>query len=216
MTEGLVELSSCLWSSTAAAPDATLTRSLVLLTRSLAPDSGKQPSTPRFAPQIHVVTMVGDGDTNPISKTTKPGEITSPNYPESNYPNNLEKTETIQVTRGMVLRLEFTDFAVEWEPTCQYDYVRITDGDGTILMNNSCGFSSVDPSEPHYFLPPVMNSRTNSMSVFLRTNNIRTDPGWRLSWTEVVPGRIFLHNFCNFCSKDEKSVSWNAGDSLCK
>ena len=188
MTEGPVELSSCLWWSTAAATGATLTRSLALLTRSLDLDSGKQPSTPRFALQIHVVTMVGDGDISPIFTTTNPGEITSPNYPESNYPNNLEKTETIQVTRGMVLRLEFTDFAVEWEPTCQYDYVRITDGDGTILMNNSCGFSSVDPSEPHYFLPPVMDSRTNSMSVFLRTNNIRTDPGWRLSWTEVVPG----------------------------
>ena len=201
MTEGPVELSSCLWSSTAAATDATLTRSLALLTRSLDPDSGKQPSTPRSALQIHVVTMVSDGDSRPISKITNPGEITSPNYPDSNYPNNLEKTETIQVKRGMVLRLEFTDFAVEWEPTCQYDYVRITDGDGTILMNNSCGFSSVDPSEPHYFLPPVMNSRTNSMSVFLRTNNIRTDPGWRLSWTEVVPG------WKTFLQKDERSRS---------
>ena len=194
MTEGPVELSSCLWSSTAAATDATLTRSLVLLTRSLALVSGKPPSTPRSALRNHAVNMVSDGDTSPISKTANPGEITSPNYPESNYPNNLEKTETIQVKRGMVLRLEFTDFAVEWEPTCQYDYVRITDGDGTILMNNSCGFSSVDPSEPHFFLPTVMNSRTNSMSIFFRTNNVRTDPGWSLSWTEVVPGKkLHLH-----------------------
>ena len=62
MTEGPVELSSCLWSSTAAATDATLTRSLVLLTRSLDPDSGKQPSTPHFALQNHVVNMVSDKD----------------------------------------------------------------------------------------------------------------------------------------------------------
>ena len=66
MTEGPVELSSCLWSSTAAATDATLTRSLVLLTRSLVLDSGKRPSTPRFALQNHVGTMVSDGDTSPI------------------------------------------------------------------------------------------------------------------------------------------------------
>ena len=62
MTEGPVELSSCLWSSTAAATDATLTRSLVLLTRSLDPDSGKQPSTPHFALQNRVVNMVSDKD----------------------------------------------------------------------------------------------------------------------------------------------------------
>ena len=62
MTEGPVELSSCLWSSTAAATDATLTRSLALLTRSLALDSGKRPSTPRFALRNHVVTMVSDKD----------------------------------------------------------------------------------------------------------------------------------------------------------
>ena len=188
MMEGPVELSSYLWSSTAAATDVTLTRSLVLLIQSLDPDSGKRPSTPRSALRNHAVNMVSDGDTSPISKTTKPGEITSPNYPESNYPNNLEKTETIQVTRGMVLRLEFTDFAVEWEPTCQYDYVRITDGNGSILMNNSCGYSSVDPSESNYFQPPVINTKTNSTSIFLRTNSLRTDPGWRLSWLAVTPG----------------------------
>ena len=62
MTEEPVELSSCLWSSTAAATDATLTRSLVLLTRSLDLDSGKQPSTPRSALQNHVVNMVSDKD----------------------------------------------------------------------------------------------------------------------------------------------------------
>ena len=66
MMEEPVELSSCPWSSTAAATDATLTRSLALLTRSLVLDSGKQPSTPRFALQNHVVTMVSDGDTSPI------------------------------------------------------------------------------------------------------------------------------------------------------
>ena len=62
MTEGPVELSSYPWSSTAAATDATLTRSLVLLTRSLALDSGKQPSTPRSALHNHVVNMVSDKD----------------------------------------------------------------------------------------------------------------------------------------------------------
>ena len=122
------------------------------------------------------------------------GDVTSPNFPHFNYPNNLEKTETIQVESGKVLRLEFTHFAVEWEPTCQYDYVRITEGDGTILMNNSCGYSSVDPSESNYFQPPVINTKTNSTSIFLRTNSLRNDPGWRISWMAVTPGlELFSH-----------------------
>ena len=115
------------------------------------------------------------------------GDVTSPNFPHFNYPNNLEKNQIIQVESGKVLRLEFTHFAVEWEPTCQYDYVRITDGNGSILMNNSCGYSSVDPSEPNFFLPPVITSHTNVTSIHLRTNNLRTDPGWSLSWTAVTP-----------------------------
>ena len=91
---------------------------------------------------------------------------------------------------GKVLRLEFTYFAVEWEPTCQYDYVRITDGNGLILMNNSCGYSSVDPSAPNFVLLPIMNTKTNSATIFFRTNSLRTDPGWRLSWMAVTPGLI--------------------------
>ena len=85
------------------------------------------------------------------------------------------------------MRLEFTFFAVEWEPECQYDFVRITDGDGTILMNNSCGYSAVDPSEPNYFLPSIITTNTNNASIFLRTNNHRTEPGWSLSWTAMTP-----------------------------
>ena len=118
---------------------------------------------------------------------TTSGNVTSPNYPESNYPDNLEKTETIKVEIGKVLRLEFTFFAVEWEPECQYDFVRITDGDGTILMNNSCGYSAIDPSEPNYFLPSIITTNTNNASIFLRTNNHRTEPGWSLSWTAMTP-----------------------------
>ena len=118
------------------------------------------------------------------------GDVTSPNYPDFNYPNNLEKSETIQVASDMVLRLKFTHFAVEWEPTCQYDYVTITDGDGTILLNNSCGYSSVDPSAPNFVLLPILNTKTNSATIFFRTNSLRTDPGWRLSWMAVTPGLI--------------------------
>ena len=185
-----MELNSPPCSSTAAATGATQTRSHVRRTRSLDLDSGRRPSTHPCALKNLVAAMdlvsCGLGRFSLLVLST--GDITSPNYPYFNYPNNLEKTQIIQVESGKVLRLEFTHFAVEWEPTCQYDYVRVTDGDGTILMNNSCGYSSVDPSESNYFQPPVINTKTNSTSIFLRTNSLRTDPGWRLSWLAVTPG----------------------------
>ena len=60
----------------------------------------------------------------------------SPNHPQK-YPNILQKTERIEVETGKVLRLEFTFFELQWDALCAKDYVKIKDGDGTTLMENS-------------------------------------------------------------------------------
>ena len=108
-------------------------------------------------------------------------------------------TEQIEVENGKILRIEFTYFAVQtcWaEYTCQCDYVRITDGDGTTLMDNSCGYSSFDPSHPGYFLPPTITSSSNRVEVLFHTNGRDATAGWSLSWIAVTPGEckqnIFL------------------------
>ena len=67
-----------------------------------------------------------------------PGVVTSPSHPD-NYPDNIDKKELITVDTGKILRLEFTAFAVKVDgsiTTCPTDFVRITDGDGTTLMDN--------------------------------------------------------------------------------
>ena len=66
------------------------------------------------------------------------GVVTSPNYPD-NYPNNLDKTEMIRVKKGLVLSLKFTAFDIVPHPTCDFDYLTVRDGDGTLLMEKSCG-----------------------------------------------------------------------------
>ena len=118
------------------------------------------------------------------------GVITSPNHP-GKYPLNLDKTQTLQVETGKILRLEFTHFAV-WVcgsiTACSCDYVKITDGDGTTLMDNSCGYSSRDPSDPLYFMPPVITTRSNSVDIFFHTDDYLSSTGWSLSWTAVTPG----------------------------
>ena len=116
------------------------------------------------------------------------GVVRSPNHPDY-YPNNLNKTQLIEVESGKILRLEFTHFDVEHGSTCQYDFVKITDGDGTTLMDNSCGYSDRDPSDSRYFLPPIITTRSNRVEIFFHTNgNGYTMTRWSLSWSAVTPG----------------------------
>ena len=120
------------------------------------------------------------------------GVVTSPNHPYA-YPHNLDKTQTIEVESGKILRLEFTHFAV-WAcnvTTCPCDFVKITDGDGTTLMDKSCGASGVswiNPSSPYYFLPPIIMTRSNRVEIFFHTDDSDTYTGWSLSWSAVTPG----------------------------
>ena len=66
------------------------------------------------------------------------GIVTSPNYPEK-YPHDLKKTETIMVEKGFVLLLEFTAFDTELHGGFCVDTLIIKDGDGTTLMEETCG-----------------------------------------------------------------------------
>ena len=116
------------------------------------------------------------------------GVVTSPNHP-GYYPDNLGKTEILEVESGKILRLEFTHFAV---PSFCDDFVKITDGDGTTLMDNSCGYSYLDPSHSWYFLPPIITTRSNRVEIFFHTDGSRSQTGWSLSWSAVTPGEKAL------------------------
>ena len=117
------------------------------------------------------------------------GVVTSPNH-TGNYPYNLDKKQTIEVESGKVLRLEFTHFSVYAcnVKTCPCDYVKITDGDRTTLMDKSCGYSSEDPSSSNHFLPPIITTKSNRVEIFFHTDGSRALAGWSLSWRAVIPG----------------------------
>ena len=94
------------------------------------------------------------------------GLVSSPNHPD-NYPNRVEKQETIQVGHDMVISIEFTEFNIEYHPTCAFDHVTITDEDGTTLMEKSCGFTTQDTvivggQSMGSSLPANITSRNNS------------------------------------------------------
>ena len=127
--------------------------------------------------------------------TITPGVITSPNHP-GYYPHNIDKRERITLETGKILRLEFTAFAVDvgfHTPTdrpCTEDFVRITDGDGTTLMDNSCG-NSIHPSDSMYFQPPIITTKTNEVEIYFHTNDNLAASGWSLRWTALAEGECW-------------------------
>ena len=105
------------------------------------------------------------------------GVVNSPNYP-GNYPHNLRKTEIIDVEEGLVVAIEFTAFDVEFHSTCSYDHVTIKNGDGTTLMEKTCGSS----------LPAAVTSTSNIVEIYFHTDANVSYSGWRLTWTAMTPG----------------------------
>ena len=100
--------------------------------------------------------------------------MTSPRHP-GKYPNKYQKTRTIEGADGTVLVIQFTAFNVESHASCKNDYLRIRDGNGTVLMGKTCGTS----------LPPKITSYTNTVKVDFKTNSKVTRTGWRLVWHAV-------------------------------
>ena len=112
-----------------------------------------------------------------------PGVVTSPNYP-NNHPKNIRQTNTIEVEEGLVVAMQFTAFAVEsvsWTYTC-FDHVTIKNGDGTTLMEKTCGSS----------LPAAVTSTSNIVEIYFHTDDYHwgsgSYSGWRLTWRAVTPG----------------------------
>ena len=90
---------------------------------------------------------------------------------------SLEKTNLIQVQQGLILALQFTVFDVEYQSNCYFDHLTITDGDGTILMEKSCGTT----------IPADITSNIIKL-VFITDNYDDSNSGWSVSWSAVTPG----------------------------
>ena len=109
---------------------------------------------------------------NPLTCT---GVRESENWP-GNYPNDLDQElDPIVVAQGMVIFIEFTEFNIEDHSSCDYDYLMIEDGDGTVLMEKSCGTS----------LPANIRSKTNVVKLIFKTDKDTTRSGWEVKWKAV-------------------------------
>ena len=76
------------------------------------------------------------------------------------------------------MALQFTAFNLEASSTCGYDFLSITDGDGTTLMGKTCGDS----------LPNNITSWSNVIKMVFRTDGSHERDGWSVSWSAISPG----------------------------
>ena len=109
-----------------------------------------------------------------------PGVVTSPNYPNK-YPNDLRNTTTIEVEKGMIVALKFTAFDVEPSrrstSLCYYDHLTIKDGDGSTLMEKTCGNT----------LPKGLVSNSNVVKLHFKTDQSVAESGWSVTWSAEKP-----------------------------
>ena len=113
--------------------------------------------------------------------------VTSPNYPDY-YPNNLRQTNRIEVEEGLIVAIQFTAFDV-YLNEC-YDHVTIKNGDGTTLMEKTCGSYNIITGGQYTYssLPAAVTSTSNRVEIYFHTNNGASRSGWRLTWRAVTPG----------------------------
>ena len=68
------------------------------------------------------------------------GSIKSPSYP-GYYPNNKDCIYTISQPTGTVILLNFLSMDIDYDSSCDYDYIEIRDGPtaGSPLLDKLCG-----------------------------------------------------------------------------
>ena len=115
------------------------------------------------------------------------GEMASPGFP-SNYHNDIHERKTIEVAKGNVINIHFTDFNLE-NPD-QVDYLEITDGDGTLLGHFGAGYY-VDEGQRWDLDGGLrkeisdLTSVTETVHVLFHTDESVTNTGWRLEWSKL-------------------------------
>ncbi|XP_048237900.1 cubilin-like isoform X1 [Haliotis rufescens] len=107
------------------------------------------------------------------------GVVTSPNYP-NNYPHQRECEWTITVPSGNQILLNFTDFAMEYHPNCNFDYVEIRNGGYSTspLSGRYCGSST----------PPSIVSHSNQMYIKFKSDASFSARGFMISYDGTATG----------------------------
>ena len=122
--------------------------------------------------KILITGTIGDEGSQP-----KSGVLVSPNYPNDYLPRQQDGylEERIQVTKGKVIKLHFSNFATE----VQIDVLTIMDifGDNISVLGSFSGSA----------IPDDIVSQSNVVDISFQPDTSVQKSGWRLEWTEVDP-----------------------------
>merc|ERR1719239_311044 len=155
-------------------------------------DRGRGPSTKGSVSGQKACGAPGALSEEPEQPEQTSGHLTSPNFPAS-YPNGLHERKTIEVAKGNVIKIHFTDFDLE-RPD-EVDYVDITDGDGSFLGRfgarhyvdeEGSGEGSGDEGPGEMIRISDITSNTETVHVLFHTDSTVTRSGWRLEWSSSL------------------------------
>ncbi|XP_053574332.1 procollagen C-endopeptidase enhancer 1 [Bombina bombina] len=121
-------------------------------------------------------------------KLEKPqGSLSTPNWPENNYPSGISCSWHIVAPKDKVIELAFDKFDVEGDSYCRYDYVAVFNGgetDNNQLIGKYCGDSA----------PKSIYSGANEMLVqFVSDLSVTADgfaASYRMKEISEVPKKI--------------------------
>ena len=125
------------------------------------------------------VCQVGNTSPSPTS-----GTIESVNFP-NNYPRDQHHTFKLIAPQGQVIHLVWIELELEvgsWGTSgadCNYDFVKVTDKDGTVLMDKICQIGLPDP--------PELRSNSNEMNIEFYSDVSGTEKGYKADWSSVDP-----------------------------
>ena len=101
------------------------------------------------------------------------GNFSSPGYPNG-YPNNTCCAYQIAVKKGASIVLDFLAFSLEYEPRCNYDSIKIFEGEAAsrTLMRTFCGNGT-----------KTYTSRGNKLYVLFKSDFSKTHQGFLVRYS---------------------------------
>ncbi|XP_068081387.1 cubilin [Anabrus simplex] len=107
------------------------------------------------------------------------GTLRSPGYPNQ-YPHSKDCVWILKVPYGQQLKLNITDFHLEYHPNCRWDYLEIRNGGSATapLIGKYCGTD----------IPPEIQAISNKLYLHFKSDYSRTYKGFEISWDGTSRG----------------------------
>ena len=137
------------------------------------------------------------------------GDFKSFGFP-NDYEKNLINKYSVVAPAGKVIKLTWVEFEVEaagypYDSSGCYDYVKVTDSDGVILMDKACNKALPDPVE--YI------SKTNKIWIEHFADGASQEKGYHFRWTSEDPpsGRRKRQTISLVKERELECVDWLGG-----